>query len=420
MRRGRAAGRDERDAGVVQAADELVEPGLVVDARPGRGGSGAARRSRRSWPNRTFLSLTVKPSRAIRPTASTSIARSATLIRSCSDSTVVVVLRPAPRAWHDRAGVDAGVDDESVQPVTLTPYASASRAPCIPGNDGSSAGWVLTHAAAERGEERRPDQLHEAGRARPGRARTPRRRRSARASQSSRSAKSRDPVHERRDAGPLGPGQPLDAVAVGADGDDLRAVRRVGARRRAGPGGWCRTRRRGRPDAQVGRVGTARESIDRDPARRSARASRGSLAAATRSSQAAEQAAEAEAPATACTSTSATNGPTSLHPARARPSRRPARPARANADAGQHAADAAAQRRPRPSAAVGWRRWHARPRRRRRPRAARASSQRASRPASGRRRAGRRAAGTAAAARARPRSGETIVPVPTAKPGPSR
>ena len=32
----------------------------------------------------------------------------------------------------------------TVHPVTLTPYASASRTPCAPGNDGSSAGWVLT------------------------------------------------------------------------------------------------------------------------------------------------------------------------------------------------------------------------------------------------------------------------------------
>jgi hypothetical protein len=37
-----------------------------------------------------------------------------------------------------------------------------------------------------------------------------------------------DPVHERRQPGPLRTGQALDAVAVGADGNDLRAVRRVG------------------------------------------------------------------------------------------------------------------------------------------------------------------------------------------------
>ena len=38
-----------------------------------------------------------------------------------------------------------------------------------------------------------------------------------------------DPEHEGRDAGPLGAGQALDAVAVGADGDHAGAVRRVGA-----------------------------------------------------------------------------------------------------------------------------------------------------------------------------------------------
>ena len=31
----------------------------------------------------------------------------------------------------------------TVQPVTLTPYASASRTPWVPGKAGSSAGWVL-------------------------------------------------------------------------------------------------------------------------------------------------------------------------------------------------------------------------------------------------------------------------------------
>ena len=36
-------------------------------------------------------------------------------------------------------------------------------------------------------------------------------------------------MHEGRDAGALGAGQALDAVAVGADGDHRGAVRRVGA-----------------------------------------------------------------------------------------------------------------------------------------------------------------------------------------------
>jgi hypothetical protein len=39
----------------------------------------------------------------------------------------------------------------------------------------------------------------------------------------------RHPEHERRHTGALGPGEPLDVLAVGSDRDDLRAVRRVGA-----------------------------------------------------------------------------------------------------------------------------------------------------------------------------------------------
>ena len=50
-----------------------------------------------------------------------------------------------------------------VAPVTLTPYASASRGPCMPGKDGSSAGWVLIIRPPNAARKRRPDQLHEAG-----------------------------------------------------------------------------------------------------------------------------------------------------------------------------------------------------------------------------------------------------------------
>ncbi len=37
-----------------------------------------------------------------------------------------------------------------VAPVTFTPWASASATPCMPGKDGSSAGWVLTMVNRER------------------------------------------------------------------------------------------------------------------------------------------------------------------------------------------------------------------------------------------------------------------------------
>ena len=67
---------------------------------------------RDAGPMRTRRPSTVRPSRAMRPTASTSIARSAVLIRSWSDVDVVVVLDRHRHLGDDRAGVDAGVDHE--------------------------------------------------------------------------------------------------------------------------------------------------------------------------------------------------------------------------------------------------------------------------------------------------------------------
>ena len=94
----------------------------------------------------------VQPSRAIGRRCRPASCRSATLIRSCRRLDVVVVLDRHRGLGHDRAGVDAVVDDEQRAPVTFTPYASASAgAVHARGTTGSSAGWVLTHAAAERG-----------------------------------------------------------------------------------------------------------------------------------------------------------------------------------------------------------------------------------------------------------------------------
>ena len=87
----------------------------------------------------------VKPSRAIRPDESTSIAPLGDLDPLVQRLDGVVVLDRHRGLGDDRAGVDAGVDDEERAPVTFTPYASASAGPCIPGNDGDSAGWVLTN-----------------------------------------------------------------------------------------------------------------------------------------------------------------------------------------------------------------------------------------------------------------------------------
>ena len=98
----------------------------------------------------------------------------------------------------------------------------------MPGNDGDSAGWVLTIRPPNRAWKPSPTSfMKPASTTRSGSCSA-----TARAMVSSHAARSSwsfDPVHERRDAGPLGPGQALDAVAVGADGDDLGAVRRIEA-----------------------------------------------------------------------------------------------------------------------------------------------------------------------------------------------
>src|SRR6201996_6866649 len=138
-RPGRAAGRDDLRAGLVQGFSELGQAGLVVDAE-----QGAPDRNPVHLPILTFLSsLTDQPSRAIRPTVSTSSARSAILIRSCrvassssscTDTAACASTGPASTPSSTR---------NTVQPVTFTPYASASLTPCMPGKDGSSAGCVF-------------------------------------------------------------------------------------------------------------------------------------------------------------------------------------------------------------------------------------------------------------------------------------
>ena len=80
---------------------------------------------------------------ASRWVVSTSSLRSSTLIRSCRVSTVSSS-RTGTAAWSRMAPVSTPESMRKiVAPVTFTPYASASRGPCMPGKDGSSAGWVL-------------------------------------------------------------------------------------------------------------------------------------------------------------------------------------------------------------------------------------------------------------------------------------
>ena len=91
----------------------------------------------------TFRPRTDQPSRTIAPTVPASSARSATLIRSCS------VASSSSSATGTLACATIGPAStpsstmKTVQPVTLTPCASASRTLRVPGNDGSSAGCVF-------------------------------------------------------------------------------------------------------------------------------------------------------------------------------------------------------------------------------------------------------------------------------------
>ena len=144
----------------------------------------------------------------------------------------------------------------SVAPVTLTPCASASRG-AVHAREGRQQRRVgVDVAAAERGQERRADQPHEAGRDdqvgvvrgdRVGERRVPLV--AARRSRRPRSTNVGTPCA-------CGPVEGRDAVAVGTHGHHRGAVRRRRLPRRAGPAGWCRCPRRARPVAR-GFVGTA-------------------------------------------------------------------------------------------------------------------------------------------------------------------
>src|SRR5262249_30650907 len=90
-RRGRP-GRDDLDPGRHERARQLVQPGLVVHADQrapdGPPPVASALKSLTHRPTLTFLPSTVQPSRARRPTYSTSWRRSASLMRSVRLSSV--------------------------------------------------------------------------------------------------------------------------------------------------------------------------------------------------------------------------------------------------------------------------------------------------------------------------------------------
>ena len=112
----------------------------------------------------TFRPVTVQPSRAIRPTTSTSIARSSTLMRSCSDVLVVAVEHGDRPLGDDRPGVDAGVDHEQGGAGDLDAVGQRVPRPVHAGERRQQRRVGVDEPAAEAVEERRPDQPHEAGR----------------------------------------------------------------------------------------------------------------------------------------------------------------------------------------------------------------------------------------------------------------
>ena len=192
--RRRAAGGDQLDAGVVQAADEVLEPGLVVDGDQGPLDRDAVGRTRRLLLGRA-VGMSGAPRRSMLPASLPGGRPPAPVVwpqprgsepaepdRAALDHEALaghpadrvdehralgdldplvqgldgVVVRDRDRRWATIGPVSTPASTtKSVQPVTFTPYASASAGPCIPGNDGDSAGWVLTTLPPNSAEEGR-------------------------------------------------------------------------------------------------------------------------------------------------------------------------------------------------------------------------------------------------------------------------
>ena len=200
---------------------------------------------RRRQPSRTRRPSSCQPSRAIRPTVSTSIARSATLIRSCRVSTVSSSSHRHHRLGDDRAGVDPVVDDEQRRAGDLDAVRQRVGRPVHAGERRAQRRVGVDDPAGEPGEELVPDQLHEAGQ------------------HDQVGLEGRHRVGERpvpvvaggevadlaaRTSGcPPGRRGPAPRCRRGRRPRRPPGRRTPGRRRRrAGPGGWCRSRRRGR------------------------------------------------------------------------------------------------------------------------------------------------------------------------------
>ena len=178
---------------------------------------------------RTTRPSTAKPSRAIRPTVSTSIRALLGLDPLVERLDGVVVLDADRSLLDDRAGVDPVVDDEQRAAGDLAAVGQGLGRAVHAGERRRQRRMGVQRLAGVLGEERRADQLHEAGADHQVR-RVRRHGRRQRGVPVGAAGIVGHPVHEGLDARSLGPAQPLDVVTVGADGDHLGAVRRVGAR----------------------------------------------------------------------------------------------------------------------------------------------------------------------------------------------
>ena len=167
MRLGGRAGRDDRDAGGVQAARRAPRARSCRRPRRGRAGWGGVSVMTVSFglvadADGPVVDVEVVARQAADPLdqhgalagLDALVQRLASSSSSSTGTATCATIGPVSTPSSTT---------NSVAPVTLTPYARASRGPCMPGNDGDSAGWVLTRAAAEPGQERRAGELHEAG-----------------------------------------------------------------------------------------------------------------------------------------------------------------------------------------------------------------------------------------------------------------
>src|SRR5690606_14098110 len=127
---GGGTGRHQLHPRLLERGRQLRQPGLVVHAHQGAPDRPPTHRMV------TFLPLMVQPSRTRRPTYVTSWRRSAALIRSVRVSTVSSgCTGPATCATIGPVSTPSSTKNR-VAPVTLTPYASASRGAWMPGKAG--------------------------------------------------------------------------------------------------------------------------------------------------------------------------------------------------------------------------------------------------------------------------------------------